>query len=152
MTDRDPDETAERAAVQRDSLPPFDPAEAQEPPSSSLDLAPAGEAVRITIGVNNELTNETIPPGTISTSPAGRRKQAYRHDFYNYAGLARSVILYSVPPIRVTDVTVTTDSTTFIQLACGRIDPQAQIDSGAVSWSGDDTLGDRAARNLRFTM
>ncbi|WP_370330750.1 maleylpyruvate isomerase family mycothiol-dependent enzyme [Mycolicibacterium hippocampi] len=50
------------------------------------------------------------------------------------------------------DVTVTTDSTTFIQLACGRIDPQAQIDSGKVSWTGDDELGDRAARNLRFTM
>ncbi|CAN3127126.1 maleylpyruvate isomerase family mycothiol-dependent enzyme [Mycobacterium sp. smrl_JER01] len=50
------------------------------------------------------------------------------------------------------DVTVTTDSTTFIQLACGRIDPQAQIDSGAISWRGDDELGDRAARNLRFTM
>ncbi|GAB3217142.1 maleylpyruvate isomerase family mycothiol-dependent enzyme [Mycolicibacterium hippocampi] len=50
------------------------------------------------------------------------------------------------------DVTVTTDSTTFIQLACGRIDPQAQIDSGAISWTGDDELGDRAARNLRFTM
>jgi len=50
------------------------------------------------------------------------------------------------------DVTVTTDSTTFIQLACGRIDPQAQIDSGAISWQGDDELGDRAARNLRFTM
>lgn len=50
------------------------------------------------------------------------------------------------------DVTVTTDSTTFIQLACGRIDPQAQIDSGAIRWQGDDELGDRAARNLRFTM
>lgn len=50
------------------------------------------------------------------------------------------------------DATLTTDSTTFIQLACGRIDPQAQIDSGAVSWSGDDEIGDRAARNLRFTM
>ena len=50
------------------------------------------------------------------------------------------------------DVTVTTDSTTFIQLACGRIDPQAQIDSGAISWTGDDEIGDRAARNLRFTM
>jgi uncharacterized protein (TIGR03083 family) len=50
------------------------------------------------------------------------------------------------------DVTVATDSTTFIQLACGRIDPQAQIDSGAISWKGDDELGDRAARNLRFTM
>ena len=50
------------------------------------------------------------------------------------------------------DVTVTTDSTTFIQLACGRIDPQAQIDSGKISWTGDDELGDRFARNLRFTM
>lgn len=50
------------------------------------------------------------------------------------------------------DVTLTTDSTTFIQLACGRIDPQQQIDSGVVSWTGDDALGDRAARNLRFTM
>ncbi|GFG85976.1 maleylpyruvate isomerase family mycothiol-dependent enzyme [Mycolicibacter algericus] len=50
------------------------------------------------------------------------------------------------------DVTVVTDSTTFIQLACGRIDPQAQIDSSAISWKGDDELGDRAARNLRFTM
>lgn len=50
------------------------------------------------------------------------------------------------------DVTLTTDSTTFIQLACGRIDPQRQIDSGALTWKGDDELGDRAARNLRFTM
>ncbi|KAA0100555.1 maleylpyruvate isomerase N-terminal domain-containing protein [Mycolicibacterium sp. P1-5] len=48
--------------------------------------------------------------------------------------------------------TLTTDSTTFIMLACGRIDPQAQIDSGAVSWTGDGELGERAARNLRFTM
>ncbi|BBY32532.1 hypothetical protein BST33_18260 [Mycolicibacter minnesotensis] len=50
------------------------------------------------------------------------------------------------------DVTLVTDSTTFIQLACGRIDPQAQIDSGALTWKGDNELGDRAARNLRFTM
>jgi uncharacterized protein (TIGR03083 family) len=50
------------------------------------------------------------------------------------------------------DATLTTDSTTFIQLACGRIDPQAQIDSGAVRFSGDHAIGERAARNLRFTM
>jgi uncharacterized protein (TIGR03083 family) len=50
------------------------------------------------------------------------------------------------------DVTLSTDSTTFIQLACGRIDPQIPIDSGAVSWTGDDALGERAARHLRFTM
>lgn len=50
------------------------------------------------------------------------------------------------------DVEIITDSTTFIQLACGRIDPQAVIDSGAISWKGDAELGERAARNLRFTM
>lgn len=50
------------------------------------------------------------------------------------------------------DVEVTADSTAFIQLACGRIDPQRAIDSGAISWTGDTELGERAARNLRFTM
>jgi uncharacterized protein (TIGR03083 family) len=50
------------------------------------------------------------------------------------------------------DVTLTTDTLTFIQLACGRIDPQAQIDEGKVTWTGNNELGDRAARNLRFTM
>lgn len=50
------------------------------------------------------------------------------------------------------DITVTTDSTTFIQLACGRIDPQLTIDSGAISWAGDGVWGERAASNLRFTM
>ena len=50
------------------------------------------------------------------------------------------------------DVEIITDSTTFIQLACGRIDPQGVIDSGAITWNGDAQLGDRAARNLGFTM
>jgi uncharacterized protein (TIGR03083 family) len=49
-------------------------------------------------------------------------------------------------------VELTTDTLTFIQLASGRIDPQAQIDSGKVSWTGDRDLADRAARNLRFTI
>lgn len=48
-------------------------------------------------------------------------------------------------------VTVTADSTTFIQLACGRIDPQAAIDAGRISWTGDPTWGDKAARSLNFT-
>ena len=49
-------------------------------------------------------------------------------------------------------VELTTDTLTFVQLAAGRIDPQAQIDSGRVTWAGNSELGDRAARNLRFTM
>ena len=50
------------------------------------------------------------------------------------------------------DVTLTADSTTFALLACGRIDPQGPIDDGRVTWSGPDDWGERAARNLAFTM
>lgn len=49
------------------------------------------------------------------------------------------------------DVAVRTDSLTFALLACGRIDPQGAIDAGTITWTGDDALGDRAARNLAFT-
>ena len=46
---------------------------------------------------------------------------------------------------------VTTDVRTFIMLAAGRIDPQQQIESGAITWSGDDKWGEAAARNLAYT-
>ena len=50
------------------------------------------------------------------------------------------------------DVVVTSDSTTFALLACGRIDPQGPIESGKIVWSGDPEWGEKAARSLRFTM
>jgi len=50
------------------------------------------------------------------------------------------------------DVEVTTDSLTFVQLACGRLDPQVVIDARRIQWTGDDKLGNQVARNLRFTM
>ncbi len=62
-------------------------------------------------------------------------------------GRARVVELIDQP-----DVVVTSDLVTFIQLACGRIDPDGAIESGTVSWTGDDDWGWRAATNLRFTM
>lgn len=68
-----------------------------------------GETFRLTIAVNNELSNITIPPGSIEVAASGVKKQKYLHDFYNYAGLARSVWLYSTPQQRVEDVTVVTD-------------------------------------------
>ena len=49
-------------------------------------------------------------------------------------------------------VEITIDVETFVMLACGRVDPQERIDAGRISWTGDAALGDRAARNLRFTM
>ncbi|MER5183759.1 beta-glucuronidase [Streptomyces sp. NPDC002896] len=73
-----------------------------------------GQEFRLTIGVNNELTNTTIPPGTITVDQDGRRKQTYLHDFFNYAGLARSVWLYGVPTVHIADITIVTglDGTT----------------------------------------
>ncbi|CAK7204299.1 hypothetical protein SEUCBS139899_007054 [Sporothrix eucalyptigena] len=74
------------------------------------ELVKPGESFRLTITVNNELTNVTIPPGIIEVKQNGQKSQRYFHDFYNYAGLARSVWLYSVPKAEyVQDVTVVTD-------------------------------------------
>ena len=69
----------------------------------------AGEEFRLTIAVNNELTQATIPPGSVTVLEDGRRKQRYLHDFYNYSGLHRSVWLYSTPAAHIEDVTVVTD-------------------------------------------
>ncbi|KAJ5158805.1 uncharacterized protein N7500_008456 [Penicillium coprophilum] len=74
------------------------------------EFVTAGEKFRLTIGVNNELTHETIPPGKITVGEAtGKGFQTYQHDFYNYAGLARSIWLYSVPRQHIQDITVVTD-------------------------------------------
>ncbi|MFM6966093.1 MAG: beta-glucuronidase [Rhodoluna sp.] len=73
------------------------------------DHVKAGEEFNLTIAVNNILTNETIPPGRVVTGDNGVKTQTYLHDFYNYAGLARSIWLYSVPEVHVQDVTVNTD-------------------------------------------
>ncbi|MEU5755061.1 beta-glucuronidase [Streptomyces sp. NPDC047829] len=72
------------------------------------DHVDAGGEFRLTVGVSNELTNVTIPPGTITVGQDGRRTQKYLHDFYNYAGIARSVRLHSVPAVHIDDITVTT--------------------------------------------
>ena len=67
-----------------------------------------GEEVRITACVNNTLNFQSIPPGVIEDTPAGRR-QRYWHDFFNYAGIHRTVWLYSTDPAHVTDLTIVTD-------------------------------------------
>src|SRR4051812_20460373 len=71
-------------------------------------VTPGGE-VRVTVVVDNRLTWHSLPPGIVENG-----KQTYFHDFFNYAGLHRSVWLYSTPPAFVRDVTVVTglDGTT----------------------------------------
>jgi beta-glucuronidase len=67
-----------------------------------------GERLRVTIRVGNELTMATIPPGTTSRGAAGQQRQRYFHDFYNYAGLHRSVWLYATPRHYIVDISVGT--------------------------------------------
>ena len=67
-----------------------------------------GEQVRVTAVVNNTLSFQSIPPGVIEDTPAGKR-QIYWHDFFNYAGIQRTVWLYSTDAAHVTDVTIVTD-------------------------------------------
>ncbi|TTG47527.1 Beta-glucuronidase [Bagarius yarrelli] len=69
---------------------------------------------RITIAVNNTLNLHTLPPGTIqymndpTRYPAGYFVQNTNFDFFNYAGIHRSVSLYTTPKAYIDDITVTT--------------------------------------------
>ncbi|MFC7622857.1 beta-glucuronidase [Microlunatus sp. GCM10028923] len=72
------------------------------------ELVRPGAEFRLSIAVSGELSNTTIPPGRVDTTVDGRRRQTYLHDFYNYAGLPRSVWLHSVPAVHLDDITVTT--------------------------------------------
>lgn len=70
---------------------------------------------RITIAVNNTLKPDTLPPGNIkymddrTKYPDGFFVQYYYFDFFNYAGIHRSVLLYTTPKAYVDDITVVTD-------------------------------------------
>ncbi|XP_061607268.1 beta-glucuronidase isoform X2 [Phyllopteryx taeniolatus] len=70
---------------------------------------------RITVAVNNTLTLETLPPGTIqyfndpTKYPDGFFVQNINFDFFNYAGIHRPVLLYTTPKAYVDDITVMTD-------------------------------------------
>ncbi|MBL7497353.1 beta-glucuronidase [Frankia sp. CNm7] len=87
--------------------------------------APPGGEIRVTAVVNNELTWQSVPPGVVQDTPAGRQ-QIYFHDFFNYAGLHRPVWLYSTPPAHITDVTVVTGLTD----TEGAVDYQVDVTGG----------------------
>ncbi|TNN64997.1 Beta-glucuronidase [Liparis tanakae] len=70
---------------------------------------------RITIAVNNTLSVDTLPPGSIkymndkTKYPDGYFVQSIFFDFFNYAGIHRSVLLYTTPKAYVDDITVVTN-------------------------------------------
>jgi beta-glucuronidase len=94
------------------------------------DHVQAGHQVRVTVLVNNTLSFQSIPPGVIEDTPAGKR-QRYWHDFFNYAGVHRTVWLYSTPRRYVSDVTVVTGldgSTGTVQYTAVMDGPEGRAD------------------------
>ncbi|WP_461190558.1 beta-glucuronidase [Trueperella pyogenes] len=73
------------------------------------ELVKPGEQFTVTVCADNRLSWQTIPPGYVTQNSAGKDVQHYFHDFYNYAGIHRTVCLYTRPEAAVTDVTITTD-------------------------------------------
>ncbi|XP_071946567.1 beta-glucuronidase-like [Antedon mediterranea] len=76
-----------------------------------------GSVNRITVAINNTLTPETLPPGTIkyprnpNKYPKGYFAQNYFMDFFNYAGIHRPVKLHTTPNLYIDDITVVTNVT-----------------------------------------
>ena len=117
------------------------------------------KAFRLTIAVDNMLTNETIPPGTVTTNPVGRKVQQYNHDFYNYAGLPRSIRLCLVPKTRVEDITVVTSidgsrGMVHYEVTATGKSKRSQVDlvdvDGEVVASSDDLSGTLKVSDAKF--
>jgi len=114
------------------------------------DLAQPGQSVRLTIGVNNLLTNETIPPGRIETDALGGVRNLGRFDFFNYAGLHRHVRLVATPRQRITDVTVATTSARADEATISyRVEADGPVRVAVVDADGTDLVtAEGAAGNI----
>ncbi len=69
--------------------------------------------VRIVVAVNNTLTPTTIPPAQLVIHSPTYRELQNQFDFFNYAGIDRSVILYSTAKTYIEDITIDTQTIDF---------------------------------------
>ncbi len=98
-----------------------------------------GEESRVTVVVDNRLTWHSLPPGIVEDG-----RQTYFHDFFNYAGLHRSVWLYSTPAAHVSDVTVVTG----LDGGTGTVDHRVEtVGAGDVRVVLTDAAGREVARD-----
>lgn len=65
-----------------------------------------GEANRIVVKLNNELSHTTLPCGEYKVLKNGRKLTTPYFDFFNYAGLIRPVKLVITPKNSIVDITV----------------------------------------------
>ncbi|XP_073995288.1 beta-glucuronidase-like isoform X2 [Rhodnius prolixus] len=77
--------------------------------TSVLDF---GQENRLTVAVDNTLRLSSVPQGTldkIQTNDGPKIVQRYTFDFFNYAGIHRTVHIYTTPAVYVDDISVYTD-------------------------------------------
>jgi beta-glucuronidase len=102
-----------------------------------------GAESRVTVVVDNRLTWHSLPPGIVEDG-----RQTYFHDFFNYAGLHRSVWLYCTPAAHVSDVTVVTG----LDGGTGTVDHRVEtVGDGDVRVVLTDAAGREVARGVGAT-
>lgn len=89
-------------------------------------LAVPGAPIRVTVCVSNELSFATIPPGEVEVLEDGRRRQHWFHDFFNHAGLNRSVWLCATPVVRLDEIRVVTG----LEGGTGSVSYAAEVEGG----------------------
>jgi len=103
-----------------------------------------GAEVRLSVEVDNTLSFQSIPPGVVEDTPHGKR-QRYWHDFFNYAGLHRSVWLYATDPVHLDDVTVRTDLDGLTGLVHYDVEVAGESDGSEVAVVLSDADGNEVA-------
>ena len=68
-----------------------------------LPLNNLKENNRLSVVIDNRLTAQTFPNGRIMNG-----KQETRHDFYNYTGIHRDVLVYTLPKKHIEDIVIRT--------------------------------------------
>lgn len=68
-----------------------------------LPLENLSEYNRLSVVIDNRLSFQTMPVGKIIDG-----KQVINHDFYNFTGIHRDVLIYTLPKKHIRDITVST--------------------------------------------
>lgn len=71
------------------------------------DVVRKDEANQLVVWANNELNESTLPCGSVTAMTLGRKLVRPYFDFFNYAGIQRSVYLLQISKQAITDYSVT---------------------------------------------
>ncbi|ODN06660.1 Beta-glucuronidase [Orchesella cincta] len=113
----------------------------------------------VTVAVNNTLTPDTVPQGFLTYKtgekyPPNHFIMESNFDFFNYAGIHRSVVLYTTPRSYIDDITVTTGSVTYsivvVTEGTATVSVTLRDKEGAVAAQGSTASGTLQVPNAKL--